>query len=519
MESIDPALIDWSRAQFALTAIYHWLFVPLTLGLSFIVAIMESRYVRTGDEFWARTARFWMRLFGINFALGVATGLILEFEFGTNWSNYSWLVGDIFGAPLAIEGILAFFMESTFVAVMFFGWNKVGKKFHLASTWLTCLGAAISAWWILVANAWMQAPVGVAFNPDTVRHEMMDFFAVAFSPVAVFKFIHSILSGWVLGAAFVIGVSAWYLLKKRETDFALKSIRMAAVVGLTASVLAAWSGDFSGRQLLEKQPMKLAALEALYEGGQETDLSVIGIVNTDKDWRDGAPSLYGGLYLPKGLSLMATHTPDGYVPGIKDILEGGYPLPDGSLALSAREKIDRGRRAVQALADYRQSRAAGDEAAAVEHRRILDENVAYFGYGYLNAPEDLIPNVPLNYYAFRVMVGLGLYFILFFSLILFLTCRKDLSRYRWLLYVALFTIPLGYLAGQTGWIVAECGRQPWAIQDVLPVSAAVSDVGAGAVMTTFFLFLALFSVMLAVGISLMVKSVRKGPAMVELQYK
>ncbi len=319
----------------------------------------------------------------------------------------------------------------------------------------------------------------------------------------------------MLGAAFVIGVSAWYLLKKRETEFALKSIRIAAVVGLTAAVLSAWSGDFSGRQLLERQPMKLAAVEALYEGGQGTDLSVIGLVNTDKHWRDDAPSLYGGLYLPKGLSLMATHTPDGYVPGIKDILEGGYPLPDGSRALSAQEKIDRGRRAVQALADYRQSQAAGDEAAAVEHRRILDENMAYFGYGYLDAPEDLIPNVPLNYYAFRVMVGLGLYFILFFALVLFLACRKDLSRYRWLLYVALCTIPLGYLAGQTGWIVAECGRQPWAIQDVLPVSAAVSDVGAGAVMTTFFLFLALFSVMLAVGISLMVKSVRKGPAMVE----
>ena len=515
MENITPALIDWSRAQFALTAFYHWLFVPLTLGLSFIMAIMESRYVRTGDEFWAKTARFWMRLFGINFALGVATGLILEFEFGTNWSNYSWLVGDIFGAPLAIEGILAFFMESTFVAVMFFGWNKVGKKFHLASTWLTCLGASISAWWILVANAWMQVPVGVAFNPDTVRHEMMDFFAVAFSPVAVFKFIHSILSGWILGAAFVIGISAWYLLKKRETEFANKSIRIAAVVGLVATVLSAWSGDISGRQISDRQPMKLAAMEALYEGGEGMDLSIIGIVNPDKTWQNGEPELYGGIYLPKGLSLMATHDVNGYVPGIKNIIEGGYPLSDGTLALSTQEKIDRGRLAVQALADYRQSQAEGDEAAAAQHRQVLDENMAYFGYGYLNTPEDIIPNIPLNYYAFRVMVGLGMYFILFFALILLLSYRKDLTRYAWLLYVALFTIPLGYLAGQTGWIVAECGRQPWAIQDVLPVSAAVSDVGAGAVMTTFFLFLVLFSIMLAVGISLMVKSVKKGPAMVE----
>lgn len=508
--------IDWSRAQFALTAMYHWLFVPLTIGLSLILAIMETIYIRTRDERWKKATRFWMTIFGINFACGVATGIILEFQFGTNWSNYSWFVGDIFGAPLAIEGLFAFFLEATFVAVMFFGWNKVGKKFHLASTWLTCIGAAISAWWILVANAWMQAPVGVAFNPDTVRHEMMDFFAVAFSPVAVFKFIHSILSGWILGAAFVIGISAWYLLKKRETVFALKSIRIAAVVGLVAAVLSAWSGDFSGRQLSEKQPMKLAAMEALYEGGEGVDLSIIGLVNGDKTWNNDEPELRGGLYLPKGLSLMATHDVNGYVAGIKDIIEGGYPMPDGTIALSTQEKIDRGRLAVQALANYRQYQAEGDEAAAAESRQVLDENMAYFGYGYLNAPEDIIPNIPLNYYAFRVMVGLGMYFILFFALILFLSCRKDLTRYAWLLYVALFTIPLGYLAGQTGWIVAECGRQPWAIQDVLPVSAAVSDVGAGAVMTTFLLFLALFSIMLAVGISLMVKSVKKGPAKVEL---
>ncbi len=514
MESIDPALIDWSRAQFALTAIYHWLFVPLTLGLSFIVAIMESLYVKTKDEFWAKTARFWMRLFGINFALGIATGLILEFEFGTNWSNYSWLVGDIFGAPLAIEGILAFFMESTFVAVMFFGWNKVGKKFHLASTWLTCLGASISAWWILVANAWMQAPVGMDFNPDTVRHEMMDFFAVAFSPMAVFKFIHSILSGWVLAAAFVVGISAWYLLKKRETAFALKSIKLAAIVGITASVLSAWSGDVSGKQVAEKQPMKLAAMEALYEGGNGVELSLCGVVNNDKTWQDNAPSLCCNVALPNCLSLMATGKCDGYVPGIKDLLNGGYTQSDGTLALSAQEKIERGQMAVQALAAYRQSKAEGNEEAAVQHRRILDENMDYFGYGYLQSPEDLIPPVALNYYAFRVMVGLGMYFILFFALILFLVYRKDLSRYTWLLWVALFSIPLAYLAGQTGWIVAECGRQPWAIQEVLPVGAAVSAVGSGAVMTTFFLFLALFSILLCVGISLMVKSVRKGPNMV-----
>ena len=219
IESIDTSLIDWSRAQFAMTAMYHWIFVPLTLGLAVVMGIMETLYYKTGNEFWKRTAKFWMKLFGINFAVGVATGLILEFEFGTNWSNYSWFVGDIFGAPLAIEGILAFFMEATFIAVMFFGWEKVSKRFHLASTWLTGLGATISAWWILVANAWMQHPVGMEFNPDTVRNEMVDFWAVALSPVAVNKFFHTVLSGWVLGGIFVVGVSCWFLLKKREVCF------------------------------------------------------------------------------------------------------------------------------------------------------------------------------------------------------------------------------------------------------------------------------------------------------------
>ena len=261
IESIDTSLIDWSRAQFAMTAMYHWIFVPLTLGLAVVMGIMETLYYKTGKEFWKNTAKFWMKLFGINFAVGVATGLILEFEFGTNWSNYSWFVGDIFGAPLAIEGILAFFMEATFIAVMFFGWEKVSKRFHLASTWLTGLGATISAWWILVANAWMQNPVGMEFNPDSVRNEMVDFWAVAFSPVAVNKFFHTVLSGWVLGAIFVVGVSCWFLLKKRDTKFAMSSIKIGAIFGLVASLLSLWTGDGSGYQIAQTQPMKLAAVE------------------------------------------------------------------------------------------------------------------------------------------------------------------------------------------------------------------------------------------------------------------
>ena len=264
---IDAGTIDWSRAQFALTAIYHWLFVPLTLGLAVIMGIVETIYYRTKEQFWKDAAVFWQKLFGINFAMGVATGIILEFEFGTNWSNYSWFVGDIFGAPLAVEGIVAFFMESTFVAVMYFGWKKVSPGFHLASTWLTGLGATISAWWILVANAWMQYPVGCAFNPDTMRNEMVSFFEVALSPFAVSKFCHTVTSAWIIGAVFCVGVCSWYMMKRREPRLSIESMKIGAAVGLVASLLAAATGHKSAQDVAAVQPMKLAAMEALYDGG------------------------------------------------------------------------------------------------------------------------------------------------------------------------------------------------------------------------------------------------------------
>lgn len=512
IESIDTSLIDWSRAQFALTAMYHWVFVPLTLGLAMIMGIMETLYYKTGDEFWKKTAMFWMKLFGINFAVGVATGIILEFEFGTNWSNYSWFVGDIFGAPLAIEGILAFFMEATFVAVMFFGWNKVGKGFHLASTWLTGLGATISAWWILVANAWMQYPVGMAFNPDTVRNEMVDFWAIATSPVAVNKFFHSILSGWVLGAAFVVGVGCWFLLKGREKRFALASIKIAAVFGLVAAVCSAWTGDSSGHDIAKVQPMKLAAVEGLYEGTEGAGLVAAGVLNPQKEaYDDGADPFLFRVEVPKLLSFLAKRDLNAFVPGIKDIIEGGYALPDGTPALSAEEKIHRGKTAIAALSAYRSAKKAGNDAEAATAYGALMENVAYFGYGYIKDPHDLVPNVPLNFYAFRIMVMLGAYFILFFAVLLFFACKKELASMKWVHWIALLTIPLAYVAGQAGWIVAECGRQPWAIQDMLPVGAAVSRLQTGSVQTTFFIFLGLFTVMLVAEIGIMLREIRKGP--------
>lgn len=512
IESIDASLIDWSRAQFALTAMYHWLFVPLTLGLAVIMAIMETMYYRTGKEFWKQTAKFWMKLFGINFAIGVATGIILEFEFGTNWSNYSWFVGDIFGAPLAIEGILAFFMESTFIAVMFFGWDKVSKRFHLASTWLTGLGATLSAWWILVANAWMQNPIGMEFNPDTVRNEMMDFFAIAFSPVAVNKFLHSVLSGWILGAVFVVGVSAWFLLKKRNREFALASIKIGAIFGLVSSLLIAWTGDGSAYMVAQTQPMKLAAMEGLYEGGQGTGLVAVGMLNPDKKtYDDGQTPFLFNIKIPKLLSLLAERDANAYVPGIKNIIEGGYRLKDGTVAAPVAEKIARGKTAVAALSAYRAAMKAGNINGAAFCREVLKENVQYFGYGYIKDANHLVPNVTITFYAFRIMVLLGVYFIFFFAFVLFLVYRKNFAGMKWMHWIALLTIPLGYIAGQAGWVVAEVGRQPWAIQDMLPTSAAISKLDVGTVQTTFFIFLFLFTVMLIAEIGIMLREIKKGP--------
>ena len=511
--SIDTSLIDWSRAQFALTAMYHWLFVPLTLGLGVIQAIMETIYYKTGNEFWKKTAQFWMKLFGINFAIGVATGLILEFEFGTNWSNYSWFVGDIFGAPLAIEGILAFFMEATFIAVMFFGWDKVSKRFHLASTWLTIIGATLSALWILIANAWMQYPVGMHFNPDTVRNEMFDFWAVALSPVAINKFFHTVLSGWIVGAVFVMGVSSWYLFKNRETEFSLESIKVGAVFGLVACILIVWTGDGSAYQVAQKQPMKLAAMEGLYEGGNGTGLVAIGLLNPDKTgYKDNVNPFIFDIKIPKLLSFLAERDVDAYVPGIVNLIEGGYTTNKGTVALSAAEKIEKGRIAIQALADYRKAVKDKDQVAAEQARSLLDENFAYFGYGYIKDPADLVPHVGLTFYSFRVMVLLGGYFILLFIVALIWSKKNKFADARWLQWASLWTISLAYIAGQAGWIVAEVGRQPWAIQDILPTGASVSKLATSSVQTTFFVFLFLFTVLLIAEIGIMVKAIKKGPS-------
>lgn len=512
MELLNASLIDWSRAQFAMTAMYHWLFVPLTLGLGVIMAIMETMYVRTGNEQWKRTAKFWMNIFGINFAIGVATGLILEFQFGTNWSNYSYFVGDIFGAPLAIEAIVAFFMEATFISIMFFGWKRVSKRFHLASTWLTITGATISALWILVANGWMQYPVGMEFNPDTGRNEMVDFWAVALSPVAIDKFLHSVISSWILGSMFVLGVAGWFMLKKKNMEFARQSMKVAAIFGLIASVLTLFTGHNSAHQVADKQPMKLAVMEGLYEGKVGADLVTFAIPNPDKKYNNNEDDFIFSLpSIPGGLSFLSYFNTDSYIPGIKDIIEGGYTMQNGEKALSFAEKQARGKIAIQAFADYKTATKAGQTDAASQYRQILKDNYPYFGYGYLDNADQLIPNIHMVFWSFHIMVYLGGYFILLFAVVLFLMYRKKLEGKKWLLWVCVWSIPLAYIAGQAGWIVAEVGRQPWAIQDVMPLQAALSALSANSVMITFFVFLALFTALLIAEIRIMLSQIRKGP--------
>ncbi len=503
---MDVSLVDWSRAQFALTAIYHWLFVPLTLGLSFIIAFMETIYVRTGNEEWKRITKFWMTLFGVNFAIGVATGIILEFEFGTNWSNYSWFVGDIFGAPLAVEGIMAFFMESTFIAVMFFGWKKVSKRFHLVSTWLVAVGANLSALWILVANAWMQYPVGMRFNPETARNEMMNFWEVLFSPVAINKFLHTVTSGFVLAAVFVVGVSAWFLLRKRHELMARRSIIVASVFGFVMSLFLVLTGDGSARLLARHQPVKFAAMENLYEGKQNAPLTAIGILKFKEDEQRRIDFLMK-LDVPGFLSFMAFQDVNAYVPGIGDLVNGN---PERNI-MPVKEKMEKGKLAIEALRQFKAARKEGNLARADSARLVLEANFKYFGYGYLENEYDVVPPVPATFYSFRIMVGLGMWFILLFLLALFFTLRKKPVYKRWFLYASVLSIPLAYLASEMGWLVAEFGRQPWIIQDLMPTSVAVSHLSTGAVRLTFILFAITFTILLIADIKILTKQIKLGP--------
>jgi len=516
LDSIDMSLVDWSRGQFALTAMFHWIFVPLTLGLSFIVAFMHTIYVRTGDEEWKRITKFWMKLFGINFAIGVATGIILEFEFGTNWSNYSWFVGDIFGAPLAIEGIFAFFLESTFIAVMFFGWNKVSKRFHLTASWLTAFGASLSAVWILVANAWMQHPVGTVFNPDTARNEMINFWDVIFSEVAVNKFLHTIGSSFLLASIFVIGVSAWFLLRKREVMFAKRSTVIASVFGAMAAIGTIATGDTSARIVAREQPMKFAAMEALYEGQTHAPLVAIGAMRTDTtNYTNPREEFIFKIEIPNALSYMVFLTPSGFIPGISDLVYGN----EEQNYMSYEERIERGAVAIQTLKDLKKARERGDQQS---YDKLLekfsdpiwiDQYYQHFGYGYYKGRDlkELIPNVKMNFYSFHVMVILGGHFLIFTLLVLWLSLKNRWGNHKWLLWVALITMPMPWIASQAGWVLAEMGRQPWVVYELMPNITAVTRLKPVAVQITFWIFLVTFTLLFIAEIKIMITQIKKGP--------
>jgi cytochrome d ubiquinol oxidase subunit I len=491
---------------------YHWLFVPLTLGLGVIVGIMETIYYRTRSEKWLATTRFWMTLFGINFAMGVATGIILEFEFGTNWSNYSWFVGDIFGAPLAIEGLLAFFMEATFIAIMFFGWKKVSPGFHLASTWLTTIGATISALWILVANAWMQYPVGMEFNPAQMRNVMDDFWAVAFSPVAVHKFFHAVFDGWVLASVFVMGVSAYLIMRNKRRAMALESVKIAGWVGIVGMVLTLWTGDSSAVDVARVQPMKLAAMEGLYDGEKGAELVGFGILNPAKTHENDEDPFLMKIAIPRGLSFLANHDFDSFVPGINDLINGVSinEVGDTVNTVSYAERIVMGKKAHEALRRFDKALTAGDTAAMDLARAEIKENYPYFGYGYLSSPSEAVPPVAITFYSFHIMVLAGGYLTLFLIIALWSGYKKiNLWDRRWWQWVAMLSVAVVWICSEAGWVTAEVGRQPWIIQDLMPARAAISAIPAGSVILTFWLFAAVFTAFLAAEAVIMVKQIKK----------
>ncbi|WNW12915.1 cytochrome ubiquinol oxidase subunit I [Pseudomonas sp. DTU_2021_1001937_2_SI_NGA_ILE_001] len=506
---MDFDIVSLSRLQFALTALYHFLFVPLTLGLSILLAIMETIYVMTGRVIWRQMTRFWGTLFGINFVMGVATGIVMEFQFGMNWSYYSHYVGDIFGAPLAIEGLMAFFLEATFVGLFFFGWDKLTRVKHLLVTWLMALGTNLSALWILIANGWMQNPVGAVFNPQTMRMEVSDFYAVLTNPVAQAKFVHTVSAGYVCGAIFVLGISAWYLLKGRHVDLAKRSMTVAASFGLAASLSVVVLGDESGYLSSEHQKMKLAAIEAMWDT-EPAPAAFTAFGFPDQQARE----THYAVHIPWVMGLIGTRSLDTEMPGIKD------------LVVSAEARIRRGLLAYDALEEIRAAGSTTQISPAL--KEAFESNGSELGYAlllkrYVDDPRqasdaqiaqaawDTVPQVAPLFWSFRVMVALGMFFIALTAAFFWLSARHRLERYRWLLRLAVYAIPLPWVAIEAGWFVAEYGRQPWVIEGVLPTAVAVSSLGVKTLLLTIAGFVAIYSVLLVIELKLMFKAVKHGP--------
>jgi cytochrome d ubiquinol oxidase subunit I len=501
----SDSLLDLSRLQFAMTAMYHFLFVPLTLGLSILLAIMESVYVMTGRPVWRDMTRFWGTLFGINFAMGVATGITMEFQFGTNWAYYSHYVGDIFGVPLALEGLMAFFLEATFVGLFFFGWDRLSKLQHLVVTWLVAIGSNLSALWILIANAWMQNPTGAKFNPDTMRMELQSIFDVIFNPTAQSKFVHTVSAGYVTGALFVLAVSGWYLLRGRHTEFAKRSATVAVSFGLAAALSVVVLGDESGYMATQQQKMKIAAMESMWHTEPAPAPFVLFGLPDQAARRTDAE-----IKVPWLLGLIATRSLDTPVPGIYELVASARQrIVDGMPAYAALLRVRSDPRDAAARAALQSH--VGDLGYALLLRRYLADPSAASPEQITQAAWDTVPSVASLFWTFRIMVGLGLFFIALFAYGFWLAARRQIAERRAFLRVALCALPLPWIAAELGWFVAEHGRQPWAIEGVLPTFLAVSPVPASSVALSLAGFVLFYTVLAIVDAYLLVKYIRLGP--------
>lgn len=503
---ISEAVVDLSRLQFAMTAMYHFLFVPLTLGLAFLLAIMESVYVMTGKQVYKDMTQFWGKLFGINFALGVTTGLTMEFQFGTNWAYYSHYVGDIFGAPLAIEGLMAFFLESTFIGLFFFGWDRLSKVQHLAVTWLVALGSNLSALWILIANGWMQNPVGAEFNFETMRMELTDFGALLFNPVAQVKFVHTVAAGYVTGAIFVLAISSYYLLKKRDQGFARRSFAIASAFGLASILSVIILGDESGYEIGDVQKTKLAAIEAEWETHPApAGFTLIGLPNQEEQRTDYA------IKIPYVLGLIATRSLDKEVTGIKDLLvQHEARIRNGMNAYALLQKLRSGDKSEATLAEF--NKVKNDLGYGLLLKKYTPEVVDASEEQIRQATLDTIPDVFTLFFSFRIMVGCGFLMLALFACAFWASAKKNEEGKRWLLKWALWSLPLPWIAAQTGWYVAEHGRQPWSIGEVLPVHLSASSLTTGDVWGSLLALIAFYSLLLVVEMYLMIKFARLGPS-------
>ncbi len=498
-------VVELSRLQFAITALYHFLFVPLTIGLSVLLGIMETVYVMTGRAIWRDLVKFWGTLFGINFAMGVATGITMEFQFGTNWAYYAHYVGDVFGAPLAIEGLMAFFLEATFVGLFFFGWDRLSKVGHLIVTWLVAIGTNFSALWILIANGWMQFPVGARFNADTMRMEVSDFMAVVFNPVAQAKFVHTVSAGYVVGSVFVLAVSAFYLLRGSYAPLAKRSMTVAASFGLASALSVVVLGDESGYTAGENQKMKIAAIEAMWHTEPApASFTLFGLPNLKEQKTEYE------VKVPWVLGLIATRSVDKPVPGIEELVEGAKQrIRSGLVAYDALDKLrrDRGNAGLRATLDAH----AADLGYALLLKRWRPDVTNASEDDIARAAASTVPDVPVLFWSFRFMVAIGFWLIALFALSFYLSARRRLDRYPLYLWAAFLSLPLPWLAAELGWIVAEYGRQPWAIEGVLPTFLAVSSAGAGNVAFSLGGFVLFYSSLLIVDVYLLVKYIRLGP--------